>query len=524
MKRQFRGAVFSLLALFGMVGGALPAGAGVQSAGNTAAYRQPVAPTIAFAPITLADIGPIGTSRPSPSWIGISGDWVAYAIGRPYCGHCGVQVSSLHVQNVITGLNATIKPSSGTGQGSDLFQTASNFQFAGGKLVWQQPTVPMPGESSLTPGDFSCATCYYDVTTKQGGEWTGNLPADPPSDFVATAEPGPPPTYEPMTFKVVQKSTNRLVVNGKMDQYQRAGNIVVGVDKVVFVQSEFVPQQGSLGSPQQLKLQWLVAPDPAFASVWNKADGQVAAGKVSRSWLWGPAPSTTAKERYEEGPGGTRLVQYFDKSRMEVNNPGGNRNDPFFVTNGLLATEMIAGEIQIGNLATITASVPCTIPVAGDPLKDNPLTPSYATLAKVASLHGENQAQNRNGQFVSQSIDVNGVVGVESANGRAARYAAFVPETGHNVPDIFLGYLQGMRATYGFDWTFVLGYPITEAYWTKMRVSGKDMPVMIQAYQRRVLTYVPDFPAAWQIQQGNVGQHYFEWRYLLQSPPTRPGP
>jgi hypothetical protein len=61
----------------------------------------------------------------------------------------------------------------------------------------------------------------------------------------------------------------------------------------------------------------------------------------------------------------------------------------------------------------------------------------------------------------------------------------------------------------------VLGYPITEAYWTGMRVGGRDYPVLIQAYQRRVLTYAPDFPAAWRIQQGNVGQHYFEWRYVL---------
>jgi polysaccharide biosynthesis protein PslG len=44
-----------------------------------------------------------------------------------------------------------------------------------------------------------------------------------------------------------------------------------------------------------------------------------------------------------------------------------------------------------------------------------------------------------------------------------------------------------------------------------MRVGGKDMPVLIQAYQRRVLTYVPDFEPTWQVQQGNVGQHYLEW-------------
>ena len=54
----------------------------------------------------------------------------------------------------------------------------------------------------------------------------------------------------------------------------------------------------------------------------------------------------------------------------------------------------------------------------------------------------------------------------------------------HNIPDVFWKYLTGMKENYGFDWTFVLGYPITEAYWTQMRVGGKDMPVLIQAYQR----------------------------------------
>ena len=104
-----------------------------------------------------------------------------------------------------------------------------------------------------------------------------------------------------------------------------------------------------------------------------------------------------------------------------------------------------------------------------------------------------------------------GTVGKDTAHAGLAKYAAYSNETKHNIPDIFWKYLSGMQATYGFDWTFVLGYPITEAYWTQMRVGGNDMPVLIQAYQRRVLTYIPDFPTTWQVQQGNVGQHYLDW-------------
>jgi hypothetical protein len=154
------------------------------------------------------------------------------------------------------------------------------------------------------------------------------------------------------------------------------------------------------------------------------------------------------------------------------------------------------------------------MPVAGDPRKDNPLTPGYAAFRGVATLHGDNQASWRVGRAVDDVIDVNGRVSKIAGNPNLPEYATFVRETGHNVPDVFLKYLNDMRTTYGFDWTFVVGYPITEAYWTQMRVSGQDMPVLVQIYQRRVMTYVPDFPATWQVQQGNMGQHYLEWRSL----------
>jgi hypothetical protein len=38
-----------------------------------------------------------------------------------------------------------------------------------------------------------------------------------------------------------------------------------------------------------------------------------------------------------------------------------------------------------------------------------------------------------------------------------------------------------------------------------------------------VLTYTPLFPADFQLQMGNVGQHYATWRYAGGSAPTLPG-
>ncbi|HET9015412.1 MAG TPA: hypothetical protein VFN57_07435, partial [Thermomicrobiaceae bacterium] len=57
----------------------------------------------------------------------------------------------------------------------------------------------------------------------------------------------------------------------------------------------------------------------SFQSTWARTDGPVASGAVSRTWMWGPAAdSGPLLEPYAESPGGQRLVQYFDKARLEL--------------------------------------------------------------------------------------------------------------------------------------------------------------------------------------------------------------
>src|SRR5207248_8412656 len=81
--------------------------------------------------------------------------------------------------------------------------------------------------------------------------------------------------------------------------------------------------------------------DPAFQRTWERTDQPVAAGKANRSWYWGPTPGFATTEPYSDVPGSQRKVQYFNKTRMEINNPNANPNDPFYVTNGLLAVELM---------------------------------------------------------------------------------------------------------------------------------------------------------------------------------------
>jgi len=60
---------------------------------------------------------------------------------------------------------------------------------------------------------------------------------------------------------------------------------------------------------------------------------------------------------------------------------------------------------------------------------------------------------------------------------------------------------------------YVFGLPVTGAYWVKVRVGGVERPILFQVFERRVLTYNPANPPAFRVEMGNVGQHYYWWRY-----------
>ncbi|MDQ6692844.1 MAG: molybdate ABC transporter substrate-binding protein, partial [Chloroflexota bacterium] len=102
--------------------------------------------------------------------------------------------------------------------------------------------------------------------------------------------------------------------------------------------------------------------------------------------------------------------------------------------------------------------------------------------------------------------------------------AYYEPLTGHNIPQVFWDYLntsgpvwQGgklVTARLNEPWFYATGYPISETYLAVVKIGGQTgVKVFIQAYQRRVLTYVPTAPEGFQVQVSNIGQHYYDWRY-----------
>jgi hypothetical protein len=242
--------------------------------------------------------------------------------------------------------------------------------------------------------------------------------------------------------------------------------------------------------------------------VWQHADAPIQQGAASRSWLWGPLPFRTTVERYVQSPGGERLVEYYDKSRMEITQPATDRQQRWFVTNGLLVKELVSGRLQVGD-AEFEDREPANASIAGDPDAANP-APAYRAFAGVVSLNGDRRAEARVGGDVTATIDQAGQIGDDPALARPeTRISNYEANLGHNIPGVFWRYMT----TLPDDWVFAFGYPISEPFWTSARVGGTNKSVLVQLFERRVLTYTPGNPAGFQVEMGNVGQHYHRWRY-----------
>lgn len=267
--------------------------------------------------------------------------------------------------------------------------------------------------------------------------------------------------------------------------------------------------------------------DQAFMDLWERSDLPIitrAPGLQPRTWLWGPQPNTAAyREPYAEAPGGMRMVQYFDKSRMELVYPNMARGD-WKVTNGLLVVEMISGQIQVGD--NLFEPRPATYEaVAGDRIEINPSAPTYASLINVAYpniCEFCRQVPQRIGQVVTSMYTGLEVREDPSLSRYNVTIGDYEEQLGHNIPKVFTDFFAQRGLIYEngryvqgqlIDWVFVMGLPITEPYWIRVKVSGVEKDVLMQAFERRVLTYTPDNAPEWRVEMGNVGQHYLRWRH-----------
>jgi subtilisin family serine protease len=259
--------------------------------------------------------------------------------------------------------------------------------------------------------------------------------------------------------------------------------------------------------------------DPAYSGVWSRTDLPVAQLMTSRTWIWGDEPIFgPVWEPYEESQGQQRAVKYFDKSRMEINDPSAARASEWFVTNGLLVVELISGRMQVGDDA-FDEREPAEVNVAGDP--GDQQGPTYATFGPLMSA----PAAPDDG-LLTERVSRNGAVTVDpslAVYDVTAAYRVSVPGIDHQVASPFWAFMNSSGLVYedGEFFTaplflnpfYATGFPITEAYWATVEVGGIARYVLIQCFERRCLTYTPDNPPGWQVEAGNVGRHYYIWRY-----------
>jgi hypothetical protein len=224
--------------------------------------------------------------------------------------------------------------------------------------------------------------------------------------------------------------------------------------------------------------------------------------------MWGPGAFYTEYEPYSDAPEGNHLVQYFDKGRLEINDPQGDKSSVWYVTSGLLVKEMVAGAAETGggNLYEIG---PTNVPVAGDGNGG----PTYAQFARLTG-----RAEDRERQALGEAsfLRVNGDAVEVTTDGSVpgnVSIARYEEASGHNWADVFWRFADEMAGSGGTGWLPTLGYPITEPYWMTVPINGKPSTVLVQLFERRILTYNPDNEAATQVEMGNVGRAYWHWRY-----------
>lgn len=268
-----------------------------------------------------------------------------------------------------------------------------------------------------------------------------------------------------------------------------------------------------------------VTANEAFDNVWATTDRAVANGSASYSWFWGPTVNAQRFETYLNSPGEQREVRYYDKSRMEINNPGGDPNNIYYVTNGLLTVELVTGQVKIGDAGDdYEQRQPATQLVAGDPL-NNTGTPPYAAFGAYVTTDGAtNRASDQTGQPATAFMSGTGQV--STTDSRGVTLAQYENVTGHNIASVFWNWFNspssGFRPEVGVNWVYAAGLPISEPFWIDSTVGGNAKRVLVQLFERRVLTYTESNNDPYRIEWGNIGQHYQAWRDAAVGPAPCP--
>jgi hypothetical protein len=187
------------------------------------------------------------------------------------------------------------------------------------------------------------------------------------------------------------------------------------------------------------------------------------------------------------------------------------------------ATTTPAVSVTPSPIVTPSPSPGSTVPPGSTPTP----SPSPSASGNVPPNFTDNLLErqpDRTNEQVTATLTRNGVVGTNSLLGAVdgANYVYWERTLGHNIPKVFWNFLNqtgpifngnGLVSGKVFNWVQTMGYPITDAYWVRTNVAGIPRDVLVQLFERRILTYTPTNPAGYDVEMGNVGRHYYNWRY-----------
>jgi len=259
--------------------------------------------------------------------------------------------------------------------------------------------------------------------------------------------------------------------------WKQVALVLLGVAALVFT----LPVREANGTPFA---------SPAFEQLWIQH-------QRAQLDLWGQAPLAWRIEPYADSPGGRRLVQYFDRGRMELTTLASvNRTS---VTQGRLAWELTTGNIAIGSDLFVHRPPP-DLPIDGGAA--DPRVPTYATLAQLVAQPASDRTANS--QTVDTWITADGSR-EQTAPPVPIRLSRYIATTRHNLPDVTVSLFD--RSPLGPEaWIDVFGYPISEPFWAYYRRGETALPSLIQVFERRILVYTPSLPADQRFTLVNTGR------------------
>lgn len=237
--------------------------------------------------------------------------------------------------------------------------------------------------------------------------------------------------------------------------------------------------------------------DPDFEERWT----------VDESYVpnyWGPL-AAAGEGRVAPSGGAAAPTQLFDKGQMEF--AAGE------VVSGPLVVEMRTGAVRTGDGAT-EAREPARLNIAGDPGDSGP---TYADLALLPAFIPEPgggvgiaPVLFRDGQFAPIPLGEPGAgLPKPDPNGPVATY---VGDEGRGYGGFVLQFFHdGITALPGGY--AVTGLPVAPFFLADVSVAGVPTRVIVQPFERRVLTYTETNPPETRVEFGNVGRHYAAWRY-----------